>query len=447
VTAALAATPATPVTEAVRRLRTLVSPYTGLVAAVGDLAVATDDARLHRVGCRTADLSQLTGVAADYRPGGAGARREDAIAAALGEAAERYSACFVPEHELRLATAEELGRAAIRPERFALFSEEQYGRPGFPFRPFTAATRVRWVRGFDLPTGRDAWLPVQLVYLAWSRPCDFGEEPIGYSTSNGTACGCTLEEALVRGLLETLERDAFMVTWYASLSLPRLDWRRHPELAAHDRRYFRPTGLRYSAIDLSCFFDVPTVAGVVRDELAEGAALGVGAACAPSVEEAWKRALAEAFAVHAWVRALARDRETAPAGPNDVTTFDHHVAFYGTRERAGLTRFLDDGSDRRDVREVGPVPGSRPKEVLEALTERLAARGASAYAVDVTASDVRAAGLRVAKVLAPELAPLDVAYEGRFLGGRRLTHAAFELGLLPAPLGPDRLNPWPHPFP
>jgi ribosomal protein S12 methylthiotransferase accessory factor len=53
----------------------------------------------------------------------------------------------------------------------------------------------------------------------------------------------------------------------------------------------------------------------------------------------------------------------------------------------------------------------------------------------------------VAKVVAPELQPLDVAYDGRFLGGRRLYRAAFELGLRAEPATFDDLNPHPHPFP
>jgi len=71
----------------------------------------------------------------------------------------------------------------------------------------------------------------------------------------------------------------------------------------------------------------------------------------------------------------------------------------------------------------------------------------TAYAVDVTAPDIAAAGLCVAKVVAPELQPLDVAYDARFLGGSRLYSAAFELGLAAAPATFDGLNPDPHPFP
>jgi ribosomal protein S12 methylthiotransferase accessory factor len=96
---------------------------------------------------------------------------------------------------------------------------------------------------------------------------------------------------------------------------------------------------------------------------------------------------------------------------------------------------------------VRPLEGTGVDDQIAALCARLAAHGASAYAVDVTAPDIAAAGLRVAKVVVPELQPLDVAYEGRFLGGRRLYRAAYELGLRSAPLTFDELNPYPHPFP
>jgi ribosomal protein S12 methylthiotransferase accessory factor len=71
----------------------------------------------------------------------------------------------------------------------------------------------------------------------------------------------------------------------------------------------------------------------------------------------------------------------------------------------------------------------------------------SAYAVDVTSPDVRAADLRVVHVVAPELCQLDVVEGARFLGGRRMYEAAFEAGLVPRPLRRAELNPDPHPFP
>ena len=42
-------------------------------------------------------------------------------------------------------------------------------------------------------------------------------------TSNGCALGGSLEEAIFYGIMEVVERDSFLLTWYAQLSLPRLD--------------------------------------------------------------------------------------------------------------------------------------------------------------------------------------------------------------------------------
>ena len=44
-----------------------------------------------------------------------------------------------------MASARELGAAAVAPERFALFSERQHADPGFPFRRFTPDSRIAWV--------------------------------------------------------------------------------------------------------------------------------------------------------------------------------------------------------------------------------------------------------------------------------------------------------------
>jgi ribosomal protein S12 methylthiotransferase accessory factor len=96
---------------------------------------------------------------------------------------------------------------------------------------------------------------------------------------------------------------------------------------------------------------------------------------------------------------------------------------------------------------VRDVPRLGAGGEIEALIDRIERAGSSAYAVDVTSPDVRRLGLHVVKTLAPELCALDVSHRARFLGGRRVLHAAAELGLLPRALRADELNPDPHPFP
>jgi ribosomal protein S12 methylthiotransferase accessory factor len=291
------------------------------------------------------------------------------------------------------------------------------------------------------------YLPAQLVFMPWERR--IGEEVrIGHATSSGLACAASLEEAVLTGLLELVERDAFMLVWHNRLSLPLLDWSCDPGIVRLDRRYFATSGIRYSAVDLSVFLDVPTVLGVVHGEPGSLGALGVGAASAPCVETAWRKALAEAFSVRRWVRDRAYEepgRLGRPAAA--IQTFDDHTLYYADEQRAGRAAFLDGSSERRDTRAVAPLEGENVLEHIEAVCRRLEHHAHTAYAADVTSPDVAAAGLRVVHVLVPELCALDVVEGARFLGGRRLYEAAFEAGLVPRRLAPADLNPDPHPFP
>jgi ribosomal protein S12 methylthiotransferase accessory factor len=432
---------------ALPRLRTFVSPFTGIVRSVDETLAAPDEHRLVSFTCGLADGERTVGGPVERHAGSENMLREAAEAASIGEALERYSAAFVPEQRLVVASASRLS-GAVDPARFALFHESQHADPAFPFGRFDRGTVVSWVDGFDLPGGRLAYLPAQLAFFAWRRGRAPGEPQIAYTTSSGLACAPTLEEAVLAGLLEQVERDAVMLTWYDRLSLPLLDWSRDPALVRIDERHFAPTGLRYSAVDLSVFLGVPTVLGVVHGAPGSLAALGVGAAAAATVAVAWWRALAEAFTVQRWVRDQALERPDDVERPqSEINGFDGHTIFYAHPDRAARAFFLDGSPERRDTRDVPPLRGANVLERIEAVCAELARRGLSAYAVDVTSPDVRSAGFRVARVIAPELCQLDAIERARFLGGSRLYEAAHEAGLVERPLTLADLNPDPHPFP
>ena len=418
-------------------LETLVSPYTGVVSAVSEFLRASGEPRQPSFGARLARGSSVLDRDVDEVSGGA------TWAAAVAEAAERYSACFVPLERLRLCAARELP-GAVAPGRFALFHESQYAVSGFPFERFDDDTVTAWTQGIELASGAGAWLPAQLVYLP--------PEPVGpqiaYSTSSGLAAAATEADAVLAALLELIERDAFMVSWSNRLSLPLLDWADDPEIAELDRALFAPTRHRYSAIDASAFFAIPAVIGIVHGPPGELGAVGVGAAAAPRVATAFHKALTEAFSVREHVRdSLVEDPALLPAAPEDVFTFDDHMRFYGTAERAAGAAFLDASPARRPSAGVPPLPGADAEAQVRQVLRCLAARGVSAYAVDVTAPDIREAGLHVARVVCPELCALDVVHRARFLGGVRLYRAAYDAGLAPRPLTLPELNHDPHPFP
>jgi ribosomal protein S12 methylthiotransferase accessory factor len=422
-----------------------VSPLVGLVTGLDELLPSPDDARHFQVVALPALAAVTLGRAAVVpgQPGsGYGTDRALVRAAAIGETLERYAATYVPEHELVAASAAELGPSAATPETFALFAAEQHAIPGFPFVPFASETRVHWAPAQRVRDGTDAWVPAQLTYLGF--PAE--EAPIGYSTSNGLAAAEDWDTALLRALLELLERDAFMLAWNARLSFARLDWRRSPQLAAYHGRYLEPSRARLTTVDLSPVHAVPTVLAVVRGN---PGALVVGAGCAPTVDEAWKKSVTEAYAVRKAAREYAQEEPSSQftTGFDDVREFADHIRVYAHEEHAWRASFLDAATASQPSSAVAPLEGRTASEQVQSVAQGLAARGIETYAVDVTSPDVRELGVVVARAIAPRLIPLDVRHDARFLGGDRLYTAPVELGFADRPLSFDEINPDPHPFP
>src|SRR6478736_4781557 len=142
--------PPTPAAATLPRLRSLVSPLTGVVRRLSETLAAPGELRLVGIGCELADGRPTIGTPLESYTGSEHWSRDAAEAAAIGEALERYSGSYVPEQRIVVSSAVEIGDDAVDPERFALFSQEQYARSGFPFRRFRRDTVVGWVEGFSV---------------------------------------------------------------------------------------------------------------------------------------------------------------------------------------------------------------------------------------------------------------------------------------------------------
>jgi ribosomal protein S12 methylthiotransferase accessory factor len=418
-----------------------VSAYAGIVSATTDLLHSPDDPLLFHVIAVAANTEQIVGRAGPKFSGGNGSSKGYAVAAAIGEAAERYAAVCYPEETLALRSAAELGTKSVAPESFALFSRAQYAKPSFPYAAFGRDTRLRWAWASDLVTGEARLIPAQLTYMG----CGPDEERIAYSTSSGAACGPTFEEAVLSALLELVERDSFLLMWYNRLSLPRIDLSADPLLVEEHRQFYAPTRLDYTVVSMYDLLKVPTALAIVRSP--GNVALAVGAACATTMQTAVRKALREAFQTRAFARQLRLDRPNFDAGIDfaNIHSFEDHVLHYAFEKNALKTFFMESSQVILPLDAIPPIPESTVTEAILEIARRLKAAGVAAFVADITPIDLRSVGLHVARVVSPELCRLDVDY--RFLGGRRLYDAAFAAGLAPAPFDEAGLNPQPHPFP
>jgi ribosomal protein S12 methylthiotransferase accessory factor len=441
--------PWTPTPVATRTMRTFVSPTVGIVRRVFERMRDTDDLQAFSTGSEACDSRVLLGSACNKINGGGGLALEGSRLAAIGEAVERYSAAWVPFQELEYGAYRDLtarGLDCLPPGQYTPFADWQYDQPDAPAVRFTDQTAVPWVESRRLADGALVWIPAQAVYLRG----DLGaKNPITYGTSNGLAYGNTTDEALVSGILELVERDAVMLTWYRSLSMPLLDISSDPRLAAYMARHVAPTGLAVSLVDLSAFTGIAVVLAVIRNDHPETASLGLGAAASGSPVRAATKAVTEATSTRSW--AVSTRRAGIVVDPESdfnetVRSFDDHIALYARPSLIRATRFLDGSTQRSTVDQLPAHPSETPGELRDALVATLARGGIDLYAVDATSPDVREAGGHVVKVFSPQLQPLDAGFRRRSLGGARLRTRPAELGLV-APGNEDSINPMPHPFP
>ena len=161
---------------------------------------------------------------------GKGTTDLQAKAGALCEAIERHCAVFQGTERRRTARHAELGEAAIHPNQCLLFSDRQYAERdarnarGTTYNhipmPFDAQRAVEWTPVWSLTRQAIRYLPTAFCYFEYPRDPD---HDFCASCSNGNAAGNCLEEAILQGLLELVERDAVGLWWYNRACVPGLD--------------------------------------------------------------------------------------------------------------------------------------------------------------------------------------------------------------------------------
>ncbi|HTI27854.1 MAG TPA: TOMM precursor leader peptide-binding protein, partial [Kutzneria sp.] len=161
----------------------------------------------------------------------------------------------------------ELSSDAVDPRSFGLCVPERYAEPDCPFQPFTEDAVVSWVWAYSFGQARPVLVPETHAYYRTAlQPGAAGEKPFTYEISNGCALGGCLEEAVLHGILEVVERDAFLLTWYARLPVPEVDLptvpdRRIPLVAERIER----TGYRVRVFDTTLAEALPAFFAVAED--------------------------------------------------------------------------------------------------------------------------------------------------------------------------------------
>lgn len=91
------------------------------------------------------------------------------------------------------------------------------------FFRFNYNLEYHWVYGYDLSRKRPILLPETLAYYGMRlKDKSYVKENFVYEISNGCAVGSSLIESSYYGLMEVIERDAFLTSWYMNRKIKKI---------------------------------------------------------------------------------------------------------------------------------------------------------------------------------------------------------------------------------
>ncbi len=379
--------------------------------------------------------------------------RGAALLGAIGELVERYSLeAFSPDERMvRNGSASAIRGRALDLSELAGISEERRRAHTHCAMAYEKDTPFRWVRGRSLTEGGAVWVPLQLVSFAHNTLAGApgGEPLLRPLVSTGAAAHTDRDSALLRGMQEVIERDAFMITWMNGLSPARIDIRAmpNPDIRLYADRLAR-YGIEAHCLYLPTDFPVHVVLSVLIGRDGRWPAVSVGASARNDLNEALLKALSEAHGCRAWVHMLAEERERGFTVSSALPDQKSRVLWWTAPERTADVQFLLEGPlvTPADVFRLRTLPSRHRLAAAElsTLVEHCRTQNIEACAVDITPVDVHSTTpFRSVMVVVPALQPLHLGMHVPFEDGRRMN----ELPDVFAYTSRHYPNVVPHPFP
>ncbi|MFI5806005.1 TOMM precursor leader peptide-binding protein [Streptomyces sp. NPDC051561] len=346
------------------------------------------------------------------------------------------------------------GQHALNPADCGFYAPETYRNDPL-VSPFDPDREIPWVWGHSLRDERPVLVPARLAHYSAGVDAD----NFVFECSNGCATGGSLEEAVFYGLLELVERDAFLLAWYGRARLAEIDLTtcRAPAVRSMlDRAALH--GYDVHAFDTRMDLAVPVVTALaVRRDGGYGT-LSFSAAAGFDPEGTVEAALSEVLTYIPHLPYQVADRRTElESMAQDFTKVLHlkdHAQLYGLPSMVEHAReYLEPVAVRsltdtfRDWEDLRPRTGDLMDD-LALLRDQLAGAGHDVITVDQTTPEQHRMGLHTVSTTVPGLLPLDFGWtRQRALLMPRLRTALRASGRRTDDLREDEIKVVPHPFP
>ena len=372
---------------------------------------------------------------------GKGQTAEQAKVSAMSEAVERMAGYYRGSEYLTYASLNGLGDQAIHPNACMLYSSAQFFHrheinqklnhlAGHVPEPFPEESVVPWAPVTLLESGEVHYLPAAYCYYG------FVDASAAYCRMdyNGHAAGHSVEEALLQGFLELVERDSIALWWYNRVNRPAVDLDSFAmPYIERLQAYYASIKRRFWVLDLTADFKIPAFVAlsVASCPEYENEPILYGTAAHFDARIALSRALTEMNQALPDIHA-ARSALNGKRWGRDNKRMDR----WPSSKASTLNYFLPDLSRPSVTRNAFPeLPYTHIEEAMQCIIDAVSEKDLRLYYLDQTRADL---GLHAVKVVVPGLRP----YWPRFAPGR-LFSAPVDAGWTTRFLAENELNPDP----
>ncbi len=428
--------------ETLRKYQHHLSPITGIVRELNKISgnglTHTYIAKHHSLSI----FDNLENLRQNISGRSSGKGKTDIQAKISGfcEAIERYSGIFQGYEIRQKSSYLQMGEKAIHPNTCMNFSPQQYeNREQWNLEnkswfqrvpePFDVEREIDWTPVWSLTAQEFKYLPTVYCYYGYSQ----AHPPDCWADANGCAAGNTIEEAILQGFMELVERDSVALWWYNRLQKPQVD------LDSFSEPYFPQLKAYYQSInrdlwvlDISSDLNIPAFAAISprKDREVEDIILGYGAHFDPKI--AISRALTELNQILPNVLSAQADASTQYPTSADALA----IEWWKTANLANQPYLMP--QDLGVVKRCGDYPQLASDDFWEDIQlcqQIVEQNGMSMLVLDQTRPDIR---LRVAKVIVP-----GMRHMWKRLGSGRLYDVPVKMGWLQQPLLEAQMNPYP----
>ncbi len=351
----------------------------------------TDEPKFPEYSCSPAKFS-------DEKCYGSGHSKSHSLSKlkAIAECIER-SAFFHPHRRpIRARYVDDDG--FVDPADFVNFSDAQLKGKRERYLEIVRKARLTWLEAFDYTNDRRCLTPAQTLHFS----PDFRREPaLREQNTTGAAFGFKFEDALLRGLLEVVERDAFMLTYLKKVSPPKIDSSKSEELVELER-YLKRYNLELKIFDITTDLKIPAAMGATIDRTGIGPVLNIGAGADLNLESAAIKAAYESVMARGSLRFHKETKGMPDMTPKKIGDETDRAYYWYPVERIDGVKFLLDSKEKIQIKRRRNI---LEKEKLGRLLSIFRKKNYRVISADCSQPAVSKKGWAVVKVVVPELHP------------------------------------------